>query len=229
VSLAAEGRSRPVLDEIDLRVDPGEQVCLVGESGSGKSSLLRVVAGLIPVSAGRSRLEAPDLVAGRLPALGWVPQHPTVLAGTVLDNVALGRPGVDEGIARAALEAVQLGPWLRSMPHGLRTPLSGLDAPLSLGERRRLAVARSLAGPAPRLWLLDEPTAGLDRVGARRLVTELGRIVDGVTAIIATHDPSAMTLGHRVIELSRGRVLRLGPEQIRPDLAQPPAFRGRAR
>jgi ABC-type transport system involved in cytochrome bd biosynthesis fused ATPase/permease subunit len=93
-----------------------------------------VVAGLIPVSAGRSRLEAPDLVAGRLPALGWVPQHPTVLAGTVLDNVALGRPGVDEGIARAALEAVQLGPWLRSMPHGLRTPLSGLDAPLSLGS-----------------------------------------------------------------------------------------------
>jgi putative ABC transport system ATP-binding protein len=90
-------------------------------------------------------------------------------------------------------------------------------------------VARSLAGPAPRLWLLDEPTAGLDRVGARRLVTELGRIVDGVTAIIATHDPSAMTLGHRVIELSRGRVLRLGLEQIRPDLAQPPAFRGRAR
>ena len=86
---------------------------------------------------------------------------------------------------------MQLGPWLRSLPHGLRTPLSGLDAPLSLGERRRLAMARSLAGPAPRLWLLDEPTAGLDQASARRLVTELGRIVDGVTAIIATHDPSA--------------------------------------
>jgi ABC-type transport system involved in cytochrome bd biosynthesis fused ATPase/permease subunit len=225
VSLAAEGRSRPVLDEIDLRVDPGEQVCLVGESGSGKSSLLRVVAGLIPVSAGRSRLEAPDLVAGRLPALGWVPQHPTVLAGTVLDNITLGRPGIDERIARAALEAVQLGPWLRSTPHGLRTPLSGLDAPLSLGERRRLAMARSLAGPAPRLWLLDEPTAGLDQASARRLVTELGRIVDGVTAIIATHDPSAMTLGHRVIELSRGRVLRR--DLLRP--GPPPAARVRAR
>ncbi len=95
-----------------------------------------------------------------------MPQHPTVLAGTVLDNITLGRPGIDERIARAALEAVQLGPWLRFMPHGLRTLLSGLDAPLSLGERRRLAVARSLAGPCPRLWLLDEPTAGLDRAGA---------------------------------------------------------------
>ena len=225
VSLAAEGSSLPVLDGIDLRVSPGERVCLVGESGAGKSSLLRVVAGLVPVSAGRSRLESPDLVAGRLPALGWVPQHPTVLAGTVLDNVALGRPGIDERIARAALEAVQLGPWLRSLPDGLRTPLSGLDAPLSLGERRRLAVARSLAGPAPRLWLLDEPTAGLDRAGARRLVTELGRIVDGVTAIIATHDPSAIPLGHRVVELSRGRVLRR--DLLRP--GPPPAARVRAR
>jgi len=225
VSLTAEGRSLPVLDGIDLRVSPGERVCLVGESGAGKSSLLRVVAGLVPVSAGRSRLESPDLVAGRLPALGWVPQHPTVLAGTVLDNVALGRPGVDERTARAALEAVQLGSWLGSLPDGLRTPLSGLDAPLSLGERRRLAVARSLVGPCPRLWLLDEPTAGLDRAGARRLVTELGRIIDGVTAIIATHDPSAMTLGHRVIELSRGRVL--GPDLLRPGPASALGVRAR--
>ena len=224
VSLVAEGRSRPVLDGIDLRVGPGERVCLVGESGAGKSSLLRVVAGLVPLSSGRSRLEGPDLAAGRVPALGWVPQHPTGLAGTVLDNIALGRPGIDERTARAALEAVQLGSWLRSLPQGLGTLLSGLDASLSLGERRRLAMARCLAGPCPRLWLLDEPTAGLDQASAGRLVTELGRVIDGATVIIATHDPSAMPLGHRVIELSRGRVLRpklRRDDQLRPDLLRP--------
>ena len=207
VCLVAEGRSLPVLDGIDLRVAPGERVCLVGPSGAGKSSLLRVVAGLVPPTAGRVRPESPR------PALGWVPQHPTVLAATVLDNIALGRPGVDERAAVQVLEAVQLGPWLRSLPQGLRTPLSGIDAALSLGERRRLAVARSLAGPRPRLWLLDEPTAGLDRPGAQRLVTELSRIIDGVTAIIATHDPAALALGHRPIELCHGRVS--GPEVAR--------------
>lgn len=207
VCLTVEGRSEPVLDEIDLRVLPGEGVCLTGESGAGKSSLLRVVAGLVPVSAGCARLEGQG--SGR-PVLGWVPQHPTVLAATILDNVALGRPGVGERSVRAALEAVGLGTWLRSMPEGLRTPLSGLDAPLSLGERRRVAVARSLAGPGPRLWLLDEPTAGLDRAGAARLVAELGRITDGVTAIIATHDPAAMALGQRTLELCRGRIRAAG-------------------
>jgi len=209
VSLLVAGRSRPVLDGIDLRVSPGERVCLIGESGAGKSSLLRVVSGLVAPSAGRCRrdgLQDPCSAAGLGPALGWVPQHPTVLPATVLDNIALGRPAVGEHVALAALEGAGLGTWLGSLPRGLDTPLSELDAPLSLGERRRLAVARSLAGPRPRLWLLDEPTAGLDAFSARRLVAELGRITEAVTAIIATHDSSARVLGQRTIELRHGRI-----------------------
>jgi ATP-binding cassette, subfamily C, bacterial CydD len=97
VCLTAEGRSMPVLDGIDLRVSPGERVCLAGPSGAGKTSLLRVVAGLVPPTAGRVRLEGPP------PAPGWVPQHPTVLPATVLENIALGRPGVDERIAARSL------------------------------------------------------------------------------------------------------------------------------
>jgi ABC-type transport system involved in cytochrome bd biosynthesis fused ATPase/permease subunit len=216
VCLTAEGRSMPVLDGIDLRVSPGERVCLAGPSGAGKTSLLRVVAGLVPPTAGRVRLEGPS------PAPGWVPQHPAVLPATVLENIALGRPGVDERIARQVLELAGLGAWLRSLPLGLRTPLSGLEAALSLGERRRLAVARSLAGPRPRLWLLDEPTSGLDPAGARRLVAELSRIIDGTTAIIATHDPSAAALGQRTIELRDGRVSDHGVTRLRT--GSQPAF-----
>jgi ABC-type transport system involved in cytochrome bd biosynthesis fused ATPase/permease subunit len=215
VGLASAGRSRAALDGVSLWIAPGERVCLVGESGAGKTSLLRVVAGLAAPSAGRSRLVGTGLGPGSRPVLGWVPQHPTILDATILDNIALGRPGIAEPAACAALAAVQLGPWLRARPAGLRTPLHGLDAPLSLGERRRLAVARCLAGPRPRLWLLDEPTAGLDRASAERLVAELGRIVAGVTAIVATHDPAAMTLGQRTVELGHGRVLGPAPASSR--------------
>jgi ABC-type transport system involved in cytochrome bd biosynthesis fused ATPase/permease subunit len=209
VSLSVAGRNRPVLDGVDLRVSPGERVCVVGPSGAGKSSLLRVAAGLVAPSAGRCWPDgATDSwpAAGPRPALGWVPQHPAVLPATVLDNVALGRPGVGQRVARAALETAGLGIWLGSLPLGLDTPLSELDAPLSLGERRRLAVARSMAGSCPQLWLLDEPTAGLDAFSAGRLVAELGRITEGITAIIATHDLSARVLGQRTIELHHGRI-----------------------
>jgi ABC-type transport system involved in cytochrome bd biosynthesis fused ATPase/permease subunit len=142
-----------------------------------------------------------------------------LLAGTVLDNVALGRPGVSERVARAALRAAQLGSWLDGLPGGLRTTLAGLSAPLSLGERRRLAVARCLAGPCPALWLLDEPTAGLDPATARSLTAQLGRTLDGATAIIATHDPAALVLGSRTAELRAGQFHRAaGPRPRAADV-----------
>jgi ATP-binding cassette, subfamily C, bacterial CydD len=212
VSLTAAGRGRPVLDRIDLQVSPGERVCLAGESGAGKSSLLRVVAGLAVPTAGHARLEGPGMAAGCRPALGWVPQHPSILAATVLDNVALGRPGIEEEAARAALDAAQLGPWLAGLPHGIYTRLSGLDTPVSLGERRRLAVARVLAGSrVVGLWLLDEPTAGLDSATAGLMLEELRQVLGGATALIATHDPAALTLGQRVAELDHGRLVAVRP------------------
>jgi len=227
VSLAVPGRSDPVLDGIDLRICPGERICLVGESGAGKSCLLRIVAGLVPPSAGRALIEGQDIRTGRSEAIGWVPQHPVVLPASILDNVALGRPGVDESIASAALEAAELGDWLKSRRLGLRTPLSELDAPLSLGERRRLAIARNLAGPRPRLWLLDEPTAGLDLASSERLAAALGLVIGGATAIIASHDPSARILARRQVELRRGRITGTGDERTRHgrDLAFPAGAR----
>ena len=219
VSLTAAGRGRPVLDRIDLQVSPGERLCLAGESGAGKSSLLRVVAGLAVPTAGHARLEGPGMAAGCRPALGWVPQHPSILAATVLDNVALGRPGIEEEAARAALDAAQLGPWLAGLPHGIHTRLGGLDTPVSLGERRRLAVARVLAGSRVGLWLLDEPTAGLDSATAGLMLEELRQVLGGATALIATHDPAALTLGQRVAELDHGRLAAVRP---RPDGSKMP-------
>jgi ATP-binding cassette subfamily C protein CydD len=216
VCLAVAGRNQPVLDRIDLTVLPGERLCLAGPSGAGKSSLLRAVSGLVMPTAGQVSLDDRNAATGRPPGLAWVPQHPTVLAGTVLDNVALGRPGVGEEAASAALDAAQLGPWLARLPLGLRTRLSGLDEPLSLGERRRLAVARALAGPAVGLWLLDEPTAGLDPGTAALLLGELSDVIGAATALIATHDPAALALAQRVAELDHGRLVavRAGPRAL---------------
>jgi ABC-type transport system involved in cytochrome bd biosynthesis fused ATPase/permease subunit len=226
VSVVVPGRARPVLDQVSLRVAPGERVGVAGPSGAGKSTLLRVAAGLISPSAGHlsSPLDGvwgPGLASGARPALGWVPQHPAVLDGTVLDNVALGRPGISAATARAALEDARLGSWLTAQPAGLDTRLTSMDARLSLGELRRLAVARVLAGPPPALWLLDEPTSGLDDVTARELIGALAAAIGGATALIASHDPAVLALADHVLEINEGRVRgpRPGPRSGRPDIA----------
>ena len=218
VCLDAPGRRRPVLDHITIQIMPGERVGLAGGSGAGKSSLLRVIAGIVQPSAGAARLGGAGAGPGQ-PAIGWVAQHPAVLPATVLDNVALGRPGVGERDAIAALEAAQLGAWLRSLPDGLHTALGELGAPLSLGERRRLAIARNIAAAPPGIWLLDEPTADLDVEGAQRLVTELASFIGGVTTVIASHDPLALALADRRIELCDGRIRRPGARSARPERA----------
>jgi ATP-binding cassette, subfamily C, bacterial CydD len=183
-----------------------------------------VAAGLVTPSTGRARLAGPGAAAGGRPALAWVPQHPTVLSASVLDNVALGRSGVSASTARAALEAAQLGPWLADLPIGIHTQLSGLHPRLSLGERRRLAIARALAGPRAGLWLLDEPTAGLDPGTAASLLQVLRQVIGGATALIATHDPAVLSLGQQVAELAQGRLIcvRAGPADRAQTLANPP-------
>ncbi len=218
VCLDVPGRRPPVLDQITIQIMPGERVGLAGGSGAGKSSLLRVIAGIVRPSSGAARLDGTGSATGQ-PAIGWVAQHPAVLPATVLDNVALGRPGVGERDAIAALEAAQLGAWVRSLPEGLHTRLGELGAPLSLGERRRLAIARIIAAAPPGIWLLDEPTADLDVEGARRLVRELASVISGVTAVIASHDPLALALADRRIELCEGRIRRPGARSARPERA----------
>jgi ATP-binding cassette subfamily C protein/ATP-binding cassette subfamily C protein CydD len=224
VSVLMAGRGRPALDHVGLWVRPGGRLCLTGESGAGKTTLLRVAAGLVTPSTGRAALTGPGAAAGGRPALAWVPQHPTVLTASVLDNVALGRSGVSASTARAALEAAQLGPWLADLPAGIHTQLSGLHPRLSLGERRRLAIARALAGPRAGLWLLDEPTAGLDPGTAASLLQVLRQVIGGATALIATHDPAVLSLGQQVAELAQGRLIsvRAGPADRAQALAYTP-------
>lgn len=134
------------------------------------------------------------------------PQHPVLLPTTLRDNVRFGREVSDEAI-HAALADVGLGPLTATLADGLDAPLGDGGLPLSAGERRRLAVARALLRD-PRLVLIDEPTANLDRVTAEQLTDVLGRLVAGRTAVIATHDELPRRLADLTIDLRIAPVTR---------------------
>jgi len=184
-----------------IRIAPGERVALVGASGAGKTSALRLMAGLELPAAGQVVVAGQGLTAenadGWRARLGWMPQAPHFLSGSLRQNLTLGRDG-DLG---AALATAAVAEVVAAMPQGLATRLGETGGGLSGGEARRITLARAVYA-APDLILADEPTADLDAATAR-IVTEglLAQAARGATLIVATHDRQLAARMDRIIEL----------------------------
>ena len=199
----------PALDGLSLTVEPGEVVAIAGPSGCGKSTLLRVLLGLATPTAGAVRVGGTDLRELDLEAwhahLAWVPQRPHLFAGTIDENVRLGRPDAPaEAVWRAVADA-HLTEAIAARPDGLQTRLGDHGAGLSAGERQRLALARAFLRDAP-LLLLDEPSAGLDGATEAEVVRTIRRLVQGRTAIVVAHRPALLGVADRVVDLARAEV-----------------------
>ena len=200
------------LDRVDLTVNRGEIVAVLGPSGSGKTSLLRAIAGLEPVTTGEIVWD--DDPVTHLPphrrGFGLMFQdHALFSHHDVIGNVEFGLRMQDDrsqpdqrSRARAVLDLVGLAGY----DHRSVDQLSG-------GEQQRVALARALA-PSPRLLMLDEPLASVDRERREHLAAELHRIIRaaGTPTLLVTHDlDEAFTLADVVVVLDGGRVLQRGP------------------
>ncbi|WP_066903048.1 ABC transporter ATP-binding protein [Millisia brevis] len=213
----------PVLDDISLRVEPGEFVALVGPSGSGKSTLIRLLAGLDRPLFGTVSVDGAP-VTGPDPSRALVFQDPTLLPWrSVRDNVALG-PQARGTLGRSqqriddALALVGLSDFARAWP-----------AQLSGGMAQRAALARALVND-PTVLLLDEPLGKLDALTRRGLQGELLRLWHdrGFTAVLITHDVTeALVLADRLVVLSPrpARIREVVPVDLdRPRDQSDPAF-----
>lgn len=203
-------RSRPALDGVDLRIGAGERVALVGPSGAGKSTLAALLLGLRRPSAGTVLAAGIDL-AGVDPAawrrsVAWVPQSPTVFAGTVADNVRLGREHATDADVRAALDSAGAAAFVDALADGPATVLTEDGATLSGGQRQRLAIARAWVRDAP-LVVLDEFTAHLDLRTEHSVLDAAGRLLDGRTALVIAHRLRTARLADRIVVLDAGRVV----------------------
>ncbi|MCX4749082.1 metal ABC transporter ATP-binding protein [Kitasatospora sp. NBC_01287] len=200
---------RPVLRGLDLSVAAGEVVALLGPNGSGKSTTVRAVVGTVPLRSGERELfGVPGARFRAWHRLGYVPQCGTAAGGvpaTVREVVATGRlarHGLrpprrrDKAAVAAALEAVGL------------LPLAGDPvAELSGGQRRRVLIARALAG-APELLVMDEPTAGVDLASQQVLAETLRReAARGTAVLLVLHELGPLApLIDRAVPLREGRV-----------------------
>jgi sulfonate transport system ATP-binding protein len=190
---------RPVLDDINLGMAPGEFVAIVGRSGCGKSTLLRLLAGLETADSGDIAIDGRSDTATRRSDVRIMFQDARLLPWKrVQDNVALGLDGPD--VKERALEALS--------QVGLADRAGEWPSVLSGGQRQRVALARALVH-TPRLLLLDEPLGALDaltRIEMHRLIERLW-VRHGFTALLVTHDVSeAVALADRVVLIEEHRV-----------------------
>jgi ATP-binding cassette subfamily C protein CydCD len=170
--------------------------------------VLRVLLGLEPAQAGAVRVGGVDLreldPAAWHAHVAWVPQHPHVFAGSIADNVRVGRADAPDSAVRQALANARVADAVARLPGGIDAPLGERGAGLSAGERRRVALARAFVRDAP-LLLLDEPTAGLDGATEAEVVRVIRRLVRGRTVVLVTHRPALIALAGRVVALGRAK------------------------
>lgn len=193
---------KPVFQGFSLAVRPGEHVALVGGSGTGKTVLMSLLAGLLVPTAGRIEIDgqtlAPDTVRALRERMAWMGQRAHVFAAPVRDNIALGRPTVDDERVRQAITTARLDTVAQAHP-GISLGEGGTG--LSGGEAARLALARLMAAPAADLLLADEPTAHLDSETADQVAESLVTLAQGRTLIVATHDPRLAARMNRIVQL----------------------------
>ncbi len=219
VTVAPSGRGAPVLDGVSLTLWPGERLALVGRSGAGKSTIASLLLGFRRPDGGRILVGDADLADVDADAwrglISWVPQRPSVTAGTLLDAVRLGRPDASQADVDEAAQRAGMRELVAELPDGWRTVVGEGGRAFSAGQVRRIALARVLVRGAS-LLILDEPTTSLDAAAAGRVGEALMRLEHDSTALLITHD---LDLAHRwadrVVVLEDGRIADASPG-VRP-------------
>jgi ATP-binding cassette subfamily B protein len=199
---------RPVLHDLSFDAHRGEVIGIVGPSGAGKSTLVQLLLRLREPTSGRVLADGRDLqglsLGGWYQRVSFVPQEPRLFSGSVGDNIRFFRDVTAEDIVRAA-KLANIHDEIRSWAHGYATPVGERGGELSLGQRQRLCIARSLVGDLDVL-VLDEPTSSLDPRSESLVRQALSTLAPRVTLFIIAHRLSTLDTCDRIMVLQAGRL-----------------------
>jgi ATP-binding cassette subfamily B protein len=209
----AYGDNEPVLHDVTLHIADGERLALVGPTGAGKSTLAKLVARFYDPIAGAVRVGGVDLRDATIASLRHrivvVPQEGFLFAGTLRDNVRVGRPEATDGDVDDALRVLGLFDRFAAFPEGLDTEVRERGSRLSAGERQLVSLARAaLADPV--VLILDEATSNLDPGTERSVEQALERLMHGRTVVVVAHRLSTAARADRIGVVYDGRLAELG-------------------
>ena len=207
-------KSKPVLKDFDLDIQPGEMIGLVGKSGVGKTTTVNLIARFYDVDYGSIEIDGIDIRRVGLRDLrsqiGIVLQEPVLFSGTIAENIGYGRPGSSFADIMAASRAANAHNFIVAKPDGYETQVGEKGAGLSGGERQRVSIARAILHN-PRVLILDEATASVDVETELQIQEAIQRLVEGRTTIAIAHRLSTLRNADRLMVLDDGRIVEQGP------------------
>ena len=204
---------KPVLREINLRIEPGQIVALVGPTGSGKSSLTHLIPRFYDPSAGRVLIDGADVREVRLrslrDAVGLVFQDTFLFATTLAENISFGVPGAGEEQVHAAARIARADEFIEQLEDGYETIIGERGVTLSGGQRQRVAIARAVL-KNPRILILDDATASVDSATERHIQEALDEVMRGRTTFVIAHRMSTVRRADLVVVIENGRISQTG-------------------
>lgn len=206
----------PVLDDINLEVQPGQTIAILGATGSGKSSLINLIPRFYDVTGGRVLIDGQDVRDVTLESLrrqiGVVTQETFLFSATLRENIAYGKPEATmEEIIRAA-KAAHIHDFIMTLPRRYDTIIGERGVGLSGGQKQRVAIARALLMDA-RILLLDESTSSVDAETEYRIQKAFAELLQRRTSFIIAQRLSTVRNADRIIVLERGRIVEEGTHE----------------
>jgi ATP-binding cassette, subfamily B, multidrug efflux pump len=215
---AASNPARPVIDDLNLHIRPGEKIGLVGRSGAGKSTIVNLLLRFYDIPQGRVLIDGQDIALATQDSLraqiGMVTQDTSLLHRSVSDNIRYGRPDAGDADMEAAANRAEAHDFIVTLSDamgrtGYAAHVGERGVKLSGGQRQRIAIARVMLKDAP-ILLLDEATSALDSEVEAAIQQSLNRLMEGKTVVAIAHRLSTIAAMDRLVVLDKGRIVEEG-------------------
>jgi len=209
----AYSANAPILTDISFHVKSGQRVGIVGPTGAGKSTVVSLIPRFYDVTAGKLLIDGRDVREYKIHPLrdqiGYVLQDTVLFRGTILENIAFGRPPATREEIVEAARLANADEFIDRMPNGYDTMVGERGLNLSGGQRQRLGIARVMVRNSP-ILLLDEPTAALDSESEKLVIDALEHLMQGRTVITIAHRLSTIRNADQIIVVAGGVVAESG-------------------
>ena len=204
---------RPILKDINFRIEPGQTVALVGPTGAGKTTIISLIPRFYDLTSGVIKIDGVDIRRFQQKSLrqemSFVLQETFLFHGSIWANIAYGKPGASKAEILHAAELANAHEFIEKMSDGYNTIVGERGVTLSGGQRQRIAIARAVIRNSP-ILILDEPSSGLDASSEQLVFEALDRLMVGKTSIVIAHRLSTIRRADQIFVVQDGSILERG-------------------